>query len=237
MENRQKACTLRVFAMDVSGLGLQEERWGAYLSKQRWEEGKKRAKEPERRLYLGAEILLNRSLEILQKDIVLPVSYTRNQHGKPYLLWPNDSWYVNWSHSGDYVLCAVADREVGVDLQYMRPGIKEPLVKRALQPEELKAYSNIPPAERETRFYQYWVIKESYLKAMGTGFYTHLTQFYVDMEGQYPQIRPRENEEDYSCRLLTFKDQNYAAAVCCVGKMTEVKIEYLPLPDLGGAEL
>lgn len=231
IEKKQEECILRVFAMHVSGLELQYERWGLYLSKERWEKSKKRAGEQERRLYLGAEILLNHGLKTLWNDIVLPVAYIRNVHGKPYLLPPNDQRYVNWSHSGDYVLCAVADQEVGVDLQYMRSGVKESLVKRALQPEEMEVYKKIPPTEREKCFYQYWVLKESYLKAMGTGFHTSLSRFYVDMEGQYPQIRSREDETHYDCRLLEFRDAGYAAAVCCVGKITKVEIEYPLLPE------
>lgn len=231
MENRQEECMLRVFAMRVAGLELLEDKWSLYLSKERWERSKKRAGEQERRRYLGAEILLNRSLEILQDDIVLPVSYIRNQYGKPYLLPPNDHWYVNWSHSGEYVLCAVADREVGADLQYRKPGVKESLIRRALQPEEMEAYEKLLPTECEKRFYQYWAIKESCLKAMGTGFYTSLSRFYVDLAGQHARIRSRENGIHYDCRLLEFKDENYAAAVCCAGKITEAEIEYLPLPE------
>lgn len=231
IEKNREECILRVFAMRVSGLELSYGRWGAYLSRERWEKSIERAGEQERRLYLGAEILLNRSLEICQENITLPASYARNQHGKPYLLPPNEQRYVNWSHSGDYVICAAADQEVGVDLQYMRPGVKESLMKRALQREELEIYKQTPPAEREKLFYQYWVIKESYLKAVGTGFHTSLSRFYVDMEGQYPQIRPREEEAQYDCRLLDFKEAGYLAAVCCAGRIAEVKIEYLPLPD------
>lgn len=231
MENRQEECMLRVFAMRVAGPELLEDKWSLYLSKERWERSKKRAGEQERRRYLGAEILLNRSLEILQEDVVLPVSYIRNQYGKPYLLPPNDHWYVNWSHSGEYVLCAVADREVGADLQYRKPGVKESLVRRALQPEEMEAYEKLLPTEREKRFYQYWAIKESCLKAMGTGFHTSLSRFYVDLAGQHARIRSRENGIHYDCRLLEFKDENYVAAVCCAGKITKAEIEYLPLPE------
>ncbi len=232
MENRQEGSILRVFAMRVAGLELSEDKWLPYLSKERWERSKKRAGEQERRRYLGAEILLNRSLEILQDDIVLPVSYIRNQYGKPYLLPPNDHWYVNWSHSGEYVLCAVADREVGVDLQYMRPGVKESVVNRVLQPKEMEVYKKIPPAKHQECFYQYWVIKESYLKAIGTGFHIALSQFYIDMTGQYPRIRSGEDKRYYDCRLLAFKDADYVAAICCAGEITEVRIEYLPLPEV-----
>ena len=80
-----------------------------------------------------AELLLNRSLEQCT-DVQTPVRYHRNEHGKPYLT-DKPEIYVNWSHSGDYVICAVADREVGIDLQKMDREPKENLIRKVLTKE------------------------------------------------------------------------------------------------------
>ena len=80
------------------------DRWcKAYLSETRKQEAKKRKSDRDRRLFLAAEVLLNRSLEAVKANIMLPAAYTRNPYGKPYLL-PTAELYVNWSHSGKYVL-------------------------------------------------------------------------------------------------------------------------------------
>lgn len=159
-----------------------------------------------------AELLLNRSLECCT-DVRTPVKYHRNEHGKPYLT-DTPELYVNWSHSGAYVICAVADREVGIDLQKMEREPKENLIRKALTPEERNAYEILAPESRKKRFYEYWAVKESFLKALGTGFYTSLQMFQVDMKEEQPQIRHHINKRNYSCRLLSFQNMEYAAAVC-----------------------
>ena len=159
-----------------------------------------------------AELLLNRSLEQCT-DVQTPVRYHRNEHGKPYLT-DKPEIYVNWSHSGDYVICAVADREVGIDLQKMDREPKENLIRKVLTKEEQEFYGSVLESERKRLFYQYWSVKESFLKAIGTGFYTSLKTFQVDMEEGQPRISHHINRKNYSCRLLTFREPDYVAAVC-----------------------
>ena len=175
-----------------------------------------------------AELLLNRSLEQCT-DVQTPVRYHRNEHGKPYLT-DKPEIYVNWSHSGDYVICAVADREVGIDLQKMDREPKENLIRKALTKEEQEFYGSVPESERKRLFYQYWSVKESFLKALGTGFYTSLKTFQVDFLEGKPQICHHINRKNYLCRLLLFQDTEYAAAVCMEKGSLEnenLKITYL----------
>ena len=44
----------------------------------------------------------------------------RTEHNKPY--FPTlPGLHVNWSHSGPFVLCALGDAPVGVDIEVIRP--------------------------------------------------------------------------------------------------------------------
>ena len=174
-----------------------------------------------------AELLLNRSLKQCT-DVQTPVRYHRNEHGKPYLM-DKPEIYVNWSHSGDYVICAVADREVGIDLQKMDREPKENLIRKVLTKEEQEFYRSVPESDRKRLFYQYWSVKESFLKALGTGFYTSLQTFQVDMKDEQPRISHHINRKNYSCRLLTFREPDYVAAVCVENATLEeedIKITY-----------
>ena len=159
-----------------------------------------------------AELLLNRSLEQCT-DVQTPARYHRNEHGKPYLT-ETPEIYVNWYNSRDYVICAFSDQEVGIDLQKMDREPKENLIRKALTEEEQEFYRSVPKPERQKLFYQYWSVKESFLKALGTGFYTSLHTFQVDMEEEQPRISHHINRKNYSCRLLTFREPDYVAAVC-----------------------
>ena len=172
-----------------------------------------------------AELLLNRSLEQCT-DVQTPARYHRNEHGKPYLM-ETPEIYVNWSHSMDYVICAISDQEVGIDLQKMDREPKENLIRKALTEEEQEFYRSVPKPERQKLFYQYWSVKESFLKALGTGFYTSLHTFQVEEE--QPRISHHINRKNYSCRLLTFREPDYVAAVCVENAALEeedIKITY-----------
>lgn len=174
-----------------------------------------------------AELLLNRSLEQCT-DVQTPARYHRNEHGKPYLTETSEI-YVNWSHSRDYVICVISDQEVGIDLQKMDREPKENLIRKALTEEEQEFYRSVPKPERQKLFYQYWSVKESFLKALGTGFYTSLHTFQVDMEEEQPRISHHINRKNYSCRLLTFREPDYVAAVCVENATLEeedIKITY-----------
>lgn len=204
---------IRIFAMKAAGKDFTDARWNRYLSEERRAEAENRKNEKERQLFLAAEALLNLSLKRAGIDVPLPAKYGRNPHGKPYLI-PQGKAEVNWSHSGEYVICAAADCAVGIDLQETGKEPKESLVKRLLLPEERIFYDNAPAEERKRLFYQYWTLKESFLKALGTGFYTPLDTFYISMEKGTPQMIQNVNDRSYGCRILRFADENYAAAVC-----------------------
>ena len=211
---------IRVFTMKAAGKDFLAASWSPYLTEERKKLADRKKGERERQLFLGAEVLLNLSLQRAGIDIPLPAKYERNEHGKPYLT-DCDGIYVNWSHSGDYVICAVADRKVGIDLQYAGKEPKESLVRKLLQPEELHFYEHTPVAERQRLFYEYWAVKESFLKALGTGFVTPLNRFYVEFqepvsagERRIPHVVQKVNDRQYRCQLLPIKDEAYTAAVC-----------------------
>ncbi len=219
---------IRIFAMRAAGRNFTEARWLQYLSRERMAEAEKRKNERERQLFLGAEILMNQSLEAVGAGIPLPAAYVRNPYGKPCLL-SDRGIKVNWSHSGEYVICAVADREIGIDLQYVQKEPKDSVIRKVLQPEELIFYEQTSAEQRKHLFYQYWTVKESYLKAVGTGFHTSLQTFYVRMETRNPKIIQREPGRRYRSRLLDFAAADYVAAVCCEGNtdLEPIEIQYL----------
>ena len=216
---------IHIFAMKATGQDYTLPRWTPYLSDRRRIEAEQRKNQKERRLYLAAEILLNRSLEKVGAGLTLPAVYERNAHGKPYLT-PSDGYFVNWSHSGEYVVCAVSDREVGIDLQRMDREPAKSLIKKTLQPEEWCCYESVPESERTRLFYRYWTVKESYLKALGTGFHTSLQTFYVRMDDGQPEIIQRIEGKHYVCQILNFSDNQYVAAVCCEKIERNIVIEY-----------
>ena len=141
----------RIYAMNTDGKDYTDECYAPYLTRSRKDESLKRQKLQDRQLYLAAEVLLNRALELSDAGMAIPAVYSRNAYGKPYLPL-HTGIYINWSHSGTWVICVLSDREVGIDLQMIGQEPKEALVRRILQPEELSFYRQAPVQQKKGLF-------------------------------------------------------------------------------------
>ena len=87
---------------------------------------------------------------------------------KPYLEGAGGVEF-NISHTKGLVVCAVADRALGVDTEQIRP-FKAGLMRRVCSESErgfvLEGRSE---AARQERFFRLWTLKESFVKAIGRG--------------------------------------------------------------------
>ena len=79
------------------------------------------------------------------------IFFYRGENGKPLT---NLSLHFNCSHSGGFVVCAVGEREVGVDLEQIRP--VHPRLERALTAAERQWLTSLPQAERDEGFFRLW---------------------------------------------------------------------------------
>lgn len=78
-------------------------------------------------------------------------------------------FYVNLSHSGDYVACAVDTKDVGVDIEKIRQ-YKENAARRICLPEEMQTLFEGKKEEEKNRvFTKLWTRKESMAKLSGKG--------------------------------------------------------------------
>lgn len=94
--------------------------------------------------------------------------------GKPFIRGREDFHY-NLSHSGNWVVMAYGDGEVGVDVERLRTNIDtEALARRFFTPEEQRYMREEPDG-----FYWIWTGKESYLKYLGTGLTKALNSFSI----------------------------------------------------------
>lgn len=82
-----------------------------------------------------------------------------SRYGKPY---KNEKPYFNVAHSGNLVIIATSEKEVGIDIE---------LVKEYKQTLKLRAFNEEIGNKIKTNldFYSYWTRKESLGKCVGTG--------------------------------------------------------------------
>ena len=132
------------------------------------------------------------------------VSYSQ---GKPAILKFNAP-YFNISHSDQWILGAFDSLEVGVDLQAFRP-VNLKLANRFFHADEIVDLSQQTSSlAAQHYFIQLWTIKESIVKAMGTGLNFPLNQFYVHPQMNFVVI----DHKPWYFKLFEFS--NYQCCVC-----------------------
>jgi 4'-phosphopantetheinyl transferase len=115
-----------------------------------------------------------------------------DSYGRPFLSHPADAALsFNISHTKGLVACAIArEPEIGVDVEDTERPARLHLVRRFFSPEEADALDALPDGDKAGRFYEYWTLKESYIKARGMGMWLPLDGFSMQLEdGRQPGIR------------------------------------------------
>jgi 4'-phosphopantetheinyl transferase len=100
------------------------------------------------------------------------LEFQYEDRGKPALAaaWRAAGLHFNLSHCRGLALAAVADRDVGVDVEQVRPVQNvEQLVERCFADAEKEEWRRLPPAARPLGFFLAWTRKEAWLKAVGSG--------------------------------------------------------------------
>lgn len=144
-------------------------------------------------------------------------------HGKPELAEQHSGLRFNLSHPHLLALYAVARcREVGVDVEYPRPGTAiERIARRFFAGVEVAALESLPQALRSEGFFNCWTRKEAYLKARGAGITIDLDSFAVSLKpGEEAVLLGCEEDpkEVIRWRLHSLHPgSGYAAALCVEG--------------------
>lgn len=129
------------------------------------------------------------------------VDIIKGEFGKPYI---NNykSFNYSLSHSGKYIVCAVANTEVGVDIQEIKD-CKIQVAKRFFAHEEYERLLKEADIEKQRlMFYKLWTCKESYAKLTGRGIGGGISEYIVDENFQsigeeHALIQIYENIDDY----------------------------------------
>jgi 4'-phosphopantetheinyl transferase len=132
--------------------------------------------------------------------------FERGRRGKPTL---RDHAPFNITHAGDYAVLALSKQTVGVDLEHFRPIDWKRISERFFHPEERAFLARSPEPEKD--FLRIWTLKESYLKAEGTGFSVSPVSFAVLPSGENGATFLGETPYRFQ-RLTAFPD--YCLSIC-----------------------
>ena len=117
--------------------------------------------------------LIMRTLGVENSDIRFSV----NAYNKPQFDHPSGH-HFNVAHSGRWIVCAINDRPVGVDVEQIND-VNLDISRRFFSEDEHSAIMQKEEPYRRFLFYTLWTLKESYLKAMGKGLYQPLDSFTI----------------------------------------------------------
>lgn len=161
-----------------------------------------------------AHRLLEESLKRQYPEIRKPVLVERDSKGKPYLLeYPEI--YMNLSHSRRYVACAIGEKPVGVDIECHSSRKRQDLVAKKFHPKERELYQAADELKRELLFHDLWVLKESFMKAEGSGLRIPLNSFYMEEDGQgIGRVIQSQDEKSYYYKLYQIKNREFSLGAC-----------------------
>lgn len=172
-----------LFTNDVDRAGLR--RYSALLSPEESERAARFVFEKDRK---SSAISWGWVREILSRYADVPPEnwrFRREEYGKPEIENPIPSLPLrfNLSHTQGLSACAVhLGRDVGVDVEYIeRKSATEEVARRSFAEAEFEELRRQPEARRKDRFFDYWTLKEAYIKAVGRGISLGLQEFAFDL--------------------------------------------------------
>jgi 4'-phosphopantetheinyl transferase len=147
-------------------------------------------------------------------------------YGKPALAEGSGGGALrfNMSHSHELALCAITrEREVGVDLEYIREDFaSREIARQFFSPGEVARLGALPISVRTEAFFNCWTRKEAYIKATGKGLSLSLDQFDVSLAPGEPAalLSTRGNPQEASRWALRelAPGRGYVAALAVEGR-------------------
>ncbi len=150
------------------------------------------------------------ALQKYKGDAVMADRIALDTYGKPII--PKEKLHFNLSHSGDYVVLAVDEGGIGIDIEKTGP-LSNEIVKHCFTKEEQKWLASQPI---EHAYYLLWTGKESIMKAIGKGFYMEPKSFSV-----LPIRDGVHHIDEYDWYLQWHEYDNHV--ICVTSKTTERK--------------
>ncbi|MEO5702642.1 MAG: 4'-phosphopantetheinyl transferase superfamily protein [Gammaproteobacteria bacterium] len=159
------------------------------------------------------------------------LQFLYNAYGKPALAdqFGGTNLRFNVSHSNGLALYAITTgREVGVDVEYMRPLLPNDRIgEQFFSPREITVLHSLPPQGQQTAFYAGWTRKEAYIKAVGKGLSLDLDQFDVELRPHMPAALLSVKGDPREAARWTLQEvvpaPGYAGAIAAEGDDWQLK--------------
>jgi 4'-phosphopantetheinyl transferase len=180
--------------------------------------------------YIATQALLRVLLSLYLDIKPMEVKMKSRSKGKPFLIHDRSIFFNISNSDGLCVFAFSGDGEVGIDLERIRqmPDIEQ-LIQKNLTSRE-KEYVLKDPDKKLKRFFRFWTIKESYLKAIGEGM--RLTPDNLEFSVEKGKIRLRSVNYGFEGADWQFKeftrDGNYTGTLTYAPRGVKIR-EMMPI--------
>ncbi|QFI37284.1 4'-phosphopantetheinyl transferase superfamily protein [Moritella marina ATCC 15381] len=135
---------------------------------------------------------------------VLPADwqFVKGEKDKPEIANPPLPLRFNISHTDNLIICAVMlNDDIGCDVENtLRSSNVLSIAKHSFSDSEFNDLLTQPTAQQTSRFFDYWTLKESYIKAWGLGLSIPLKDFSFTLpEGFQQQYQQEDQQENQHC--------------------------------------
>lgn len=111
---------------------------------------------------------------------------------------------------------------LGIDIENTkRQASLHDIAKRFYSPSEYQALLELPKERQRQRFFEYWTLKEAYVKARGLGIAPLFADLNFEIEDHAParlhhQASPQDHQGHWHFQLFSLDPEHLVAlAVCC----------------------
>lgn len=180
-----------------------------------------------------ARTMLSRYADVAPRDWPFVI----DDHGRPELSERPPGapdLRFNLTHTAGLVACAVTvGREVGVDVEHISRRITHEVPERFFSAREVADLRALPDADQHTVFFDYWTLKEAYIKARGLGLALPLRQFtFLRTAGRAPSIAfaPELHDDPATWQFAQFwptVEHRMAVAVRRTGEDLPIIVEHV----------
>lgn len=177
----------------------------------------------DRRRYLITRALvrtvLSRYVSIHPKKWI----FATNAYGRPQIVNPqarDERLSFNISHTNSLIVLGVTRcRALGVDVENFRARRASLEVADSyFAPQEVEVLAAAPPDQQQYRFFEYWTLKEAYIKARGMGLALPLDKFSFHYPGDNAvaiTIHPDLGDDSARWQFWQFRPTpEYVTAIC-----------------------
>ncbi len=129
------------------------------------------------------------------------IEFGTSEKGKPHAVGLDV--HFNVSHSSDIVVCAVSDKEIGIDIEKIRP-VNPRSAERFACPDERDYISS-----HKNGFFEIWTLKEAFFKCTGAGLGSGIKSVSFSIDGNKIIC----SDAAYECSFIGIAD-GYICSVC-----------------------